>query len=162
MTAEVTFEEIINKPVITEGIKEAVLVQAKGVERQVVTLNQITPIKRDYYSRTIRTKELLDVTTDRVALFANEYKPEHLSERSYIQYFLTVNGQKIKVVPINSLRPGVKIVKYSTYDDGSDATVCIGEAIKSVTLEIVITTESQDATPHVGNIKLIKGKGVNE
>ena len=92
------------------------------------------------------------------AVFANEYVPSHFLNASYFEYILTVNGTDYPVVPINSERSGIKVIRFSENMYGDDYVHHINETIKSAKLKVVIHTTGDGATPYLSHLKICMGK----
>lgn len=153
------FKDIINKDIETVKVPEPVTTVLDYAERQVLKLNSIQAVKRNYELQTSHmTKELLKSPTDRIAFFANEHIPNHFDDGQWIRYYLHVNGRRHEVTPINHHRQGVKIIRKGTYNRGDEKVLLIDESITSAKLEIVVRTRSNLETPYVSNIKVMTGK----
>lgn len=155
------FKDIVYSEIEAKSTPDPVVSVLPTAKRQVIKINEIRAQKRKYKtSSTHKTGELLASSTDRVALFANEYIPEHFTNGDWVRYYLHVNGKREEVVPINHQKDGIKVIKKSEYDDGERHVLIVDELIKSVKLEIQISTQSEQETPFVSNMKLVTGKEV--
>lgn len=153
------FKDVVQKDVETTGIKGYKTYTPKNVQRQVIRIDDIQAVKREYHSkRKILSKELINSPTDRVALFANVHIPNHFRNQDCIQFYLHVNGVRIQVEPINSNKEGTKIIKQNTFIEDNAYVYTVGELIKSVKLEVTMETEDAGETPYVSNIKLVQGR----
>ena len=106
------------------------------------------------------TKELISKPVESIAIFSNEYIPPHLPQNDYSKYVLTINGKDYDIVPINSQKDGIKIIKLSNYDFNDLSIQRINESIKSAVLTIVLNAYGQKETTFLSNIKVCLGKGV--
>lgn len=142
-----------------EGIKtEKKIVTLNTARRHVIKINGIELEKNIYDKQcVIKTNNLIKLPARSIAIFCNEYIPEHFSTDRCIQYFLTVNGQDFEVVPINSDRGGVKIIKTSDLDLDSSYVKYINQKIKTAYLTIKMTTPNKYETPFISNLKVLVG-----
>lgn len=135
---------------------EEVTTVVKSAQRHVVKLNQVKAYMYNYVNKSkLETKELLNQDVYSVALFANVYIPQGLSDDA-VKFILTVNGTDYNVVPINSHMNGIKIIRFSTGNANDIYTKRIGEKIKSAKLSIIFNNESK-IVPRVNNIKVLFG-----
>lgn len=143
-----------------ETKKETVVIQS--AVRHAIKINDITLEHNTYVKNNIiNSGQMLTEPAKVVALFANEYIPEHFQVGTYIKYYLIVNGKEYEVVPINSQRNGTKTIRTSEFVGTSEYAKYISETITSVYLKIIITTPNDTETPFVSNIKLLTGGGIN-
>ena len=94
-------------------------------------------------------------------MFTSEYIPNHFTDKNYITYYLIVNGVEQEVVPVNSGKDGIKIIKFSETDSSLtlDSWIkTVKETIKSVQIKMAIEIPNDNETPYVGNLKLCMGK----
>lgn len=135
---------------------EEVTTVVKSAQRHVIKLNQVKAYMYNYVNKSkLETKELLNQDVYSVALFANVYIPQGLSDDA-VKFILTVNGTDYNVVPINSHMNGIKIIRFSTGNANDIYTKRIGEKIKSAKLSIIFNNESK-IVPRVNNIKVLFG-----
>ena len=128
-------------------------------ERNLISINEISADKVVYAEvADYMTKELVSTKTDRIALFANEILTDGVSTLGEVKYILQVNGRDYEVVPINSNRSGLKLIKQ--YGAASHNTLVIGEAISSAKLKIILKASNENVTPYLSNIKVAFGKEV--
>ena len=101
-------------------------------------------------------------SVDKISLFASEYIPDHFNATiEYIKYYLAVNGTEYEIVPVNSGREGISLIKYSEVNDSSaesNKIKLIEETIKNARLRVSIKTHNDKETPYVSNLKLCLGK----
>jgi len=141
--------------------KEVTLVPT--AKRHVIRINDMKAFKNEYKQvSTIRSRELITAQTNAIAFFANENIPDFYENEtaSYIKYYLTINGRDFEVVPINSQRNGIKIIKTAQTIIQSSTTLVIEESIKSAYLTIVIEPFDKYTSPRISNIKILTGKKV--
>jgi hypothetical protein len=134
------------------------IITLSTAKRHVIKLNDITAVRNKYQANNIiKTKQLLSGSTNSIAIFCNEYIPDHFPVGTYLEYILTVNGMDYHMVPINSNRNGKKIIRKTDYVTSLDSVAYINEDIKSVYLTIVITAPNDAETPYISNLKLLIG-----
>lgn len=139
-----------------DELTEEVTTVVKSAQRHVIKLNQVKAYMYNYVNKSkLETKELLNQDVYSVALFANVYIPQGLSDDA-VKFILTVNGTDYNVVPINSHMNGIKIIRFSTGNANDIYTKRIGEKIKSAKLSIIFNNESK-IVPRVNNIKVLFG-----
>lgn len=137
------------------------VVPVDTAKRHVIKINGIKASQESYRKEShIKSKELIEVPVDSIAIFTNEYIPEHFPAGSYIEYTMTVNGKDYRIEPVNSHRSGIKILKKSSLQKDSHYVANIGEEIKSAFLTVVLKSSGQFETPRVSGIKILYGKGV--
>lgn len=134
------------------------IVTVKTGKRHAIKINDINAYKNIYETtNTIKTNNLIKTEARSIAIFCNEYIPPHFTKGIYIQYFLTINGTSIEIVPVNSDRNGIKIIKTSDYDLNSDYVHYTNQKIKSAYLTIIIKTPNQYESPFISNLKVLVG-----
>ncbi|MGG2085326.1 hypothetical protein [Lysinibacillus pakistanensis] len=153
------FRDIVYGEVNTKTAVSTIRSISSG-RRHVIKINRIAAEKTNYLSRRARTKNLISSPTDRIAIFANEYVPNHFTDEEWIKYSLLINGKTYDIIPLNSNKPGVKIIKYSKYKDGESHAIILDEPIKEAYLTISIITPDPYETPYLSNLKVVSGKGV--
>jgi len=134
------------------------IVKLNTAKRHAIKINDIQLEKNIYNAESIiKTNNLISNPARSIAIFCNEYVPEHFSAGKWIRYYLTVNGQDFEVVPINSNNNGVKIIKTSDLDLSSDYVQYINQKIKTAYLTIRISTPNKYETPFISNLKILVG-----
>lgn len=134
------------------------IVKLNTAKRHVIKINGIQLEKNIYNTESIiKTNNLISNPARSIAIFCNEYIPEHFSTGTWIRYYLTINGQDFEVVPINSHHNGVKIIKTSDLDLNSDYVQYINQKIKTAYLTIRISTPNKYETPFISNLKILVG-----
>lgn len=148
-----------DKVVEIDGIKVAKkIIKLSTGKRHVIKINDISLYKNTYVNKTIiKTKNLIDKKTKSIAIFANEYIPEGSNMTNPLKYIMTINGQEIEMVPINHDRNGIKIVKTSESEEISSYTYHMNDVITSAYLTITMSTNNEDFTPFISNLKILKG-----
>ena len=132
--------------------------KANSAKRHVIKINDIE-LSRNVYKikNTIKSKNLITTQARSIAIFCNEYIPEHFPNGKYIEYHLTINGVNYEIEPINSNRNGIKIIKVSDYDFNSDYVEYINEKITTAYLTIIIKTPNNYETPFLSDLKIMVG-----
>jgi len=139
---------------------EAKVVEIKSARRHVVRISDIEAHRKQFQSETkMKSRELIRVPVDSIALFCSEQIPTHFANQKYVTYIMTVNGVDYEIEPINSQRAGKKIIKHSELDSDQPYAVYIKESIKSAYLTIVIQSHGETETPYLSNIKILYGRG---
>lgn len=153
-----------------EALKDAeTVVSLDNARRHVIRINDITAFSNTFeLSSYLETTELISSPVDCIAIFANEYySPAFTSNTSiydvedYLSYKLTVNGVEYNVVPINSHKSGIKIVRFSNYTVTENYTVHINEPVKSAKLKVNFVTPNPSYSPYLSNLKICLGKAVS-
>lgn len=151
------FKEIISKEIKGYDINKKII-KVKSAKRFVIKLNDISLYSNNYIQTSVMTsKELIATATNSIAIFTNEYIPNHFPSNKYITYLLSVNGKTYEVEPINSNRNGIKIIKVANELNTENNVMYIQEKIKSAILTIQIKTPNNYETPYVSNIKILTG-----
>ena len=146
------------------------IVRLDTAVRHVVRVNNIVGFSNTYSnSSSMYTEELLTGPVQSIAIFANEYLPPTFpSDAStegyepFIRYFLNINGKDYEIVPVNSHKSGIKVIRYSNYSISEDYTLHISEPIKSAKLTVKLITQDTSYSPYVSNIKVCIGKAVTK
>ena len=142
------------------------IIPLENVKRHSIRINDITAYSGTYDSSSyIESEELLTGQVSSIAIFANEYVPPSFpgpNNDLYFEYLLIVNGVEYDVIPINSHRKGIKVIRYSGYTDTEDYTEHISEPIKTAKLAIKLNTPDNSLSPYISNIKICMGKAVTK
>ncbi len=135
-----------------------VIRRLKNAVRKVIQIGSLNAYRCEYENGSILTTNLApDNGCKSVALFANEYIPLGLDNpEKAVTYELHVNGEKYDIVPINSGKPGDKMISCTESQFENGSVKFIGEKITTVQLRINIRS-SNELTPFVGNLKLCIG-----
>lgn len=139
---------------------EKPVVNLPNTKRHVVRLENIEAELNTYMtSCALATGELVSASVESIAVFANEYLPPNYPKQGgYVQYILTVNGKDYEIVPINSYRSGVKVIRCTHSSVLDDYVVHVDESIKSARLTMIIQSADGCSTPYVSNLKICLGK----
>jgi hypothetical protein len=156
-TDKIAFKNINTANV--ENPKENIIT-IESAKRHIIRINNIEARVGTFSKKTtLATAELINSPIESIAIFANEYVPEHFPSANYFKYILNINGVGYEVIPINSQRAGAKIIKASDYRQADESIKHIDESIKSASLTVVIEAPNEAETPYVSNIKICFGKG---
>lgn len=134
-----------------------------GTKCKSIRINNIRLYSSEYKDAEIKSVNILESgSVDKISLFASEYIPDHFNAAiEYIKYYLAVNGTEYEIVPVNSGREGISLIKYSEVNDSSaesNKIKLIEETIKNARLRVSIKTHNDKETPYVSNLKLCLGK----
>jgi len=152
-----------------EALQDAeTVIQLNGARRHVIRINDITAFTSTYDTESyLETGELISGPVDCIAVFSNEYYPPVFPTdasiyglQDYLTYILTVNGTDYTVVPVNSQKDGIKIIRFSDYTITEDYTVHIDEPVKTAKLKVKFITPNQSYSPYLSNLKVCLGKAV--
>ena len=137
------------------------LVFPQSAKRELVRIYQIDAKKIISDAVTnIKSKNLITSPVDSIAFMVNEYIPEHFVDRTYIEYKMTVNGVDYDMTPLNSQRPGIKVIRMSPTGLNTDYVLYIKESIRSAILSIKMVSTDDNESPFLSNIKICYGKVV--
>lgn len=175
-TIALKYEQYFRRHDEQETVYEQMLEDAKSLikldtaRRHVIRVNNLIGFSNTYsQSSSLSTDELLTGAVSCISVFASEYIPPTfpnnanvLGYEPYIVYVLTVNGKDYEVVPVNSHKAGVKIIRYSNYSIADNYTYHTDEPIKSAKLTIKLNTPDNSYSPYVSNIKVCIGKAVTK
>lgn len=138
------------------------LVKLDSAQRHVIRINNLIGFTNYYLAESsMVTEELLAGSVQSIAVFATEYLPPTFpgdSTQAYVHYILTVNGVDYDVVPINSHKSGIKVIRYTNYSITDDYVQHVSEPIKSAKLTVKINTPDLSYSPYVSDIKICIGK----
>lgn len=128
-----------------------------------IRLNNIKLYSSKYRDTDIESVNLLESgSVDKISLFASEYIPDHFNNsEEYIKYYLIINGKEHEIVPANSGRNGIRLIKYSEVSNPAtkvDGVELIEETIKDARVRLSIKGYNILETPYVSNLKLCLGK----
>ena len=158
---DVTTDKIAFKNIDTtnqDSPKETV-VTVDSAKRHIVRINNIEARTGKFAKNTsMVTADLIMSPVDSISIFANEYVPEHFPSANYFKYVLNVNGIDYEIVPINSQKQGIKIIKTSDYSLVDASIKHIDESIKSANLTVVIVSPNGAETPYLSNVRVCLGK----
>lgn len=138
------------------NIQDAIIT-VKSAKRHAIKINDVSAVSNIYKTSSyFKTGELIsDNKFYSAALFLNVYMPKELSSDN-VEFIFTINGIDYKVSPVNYDGPGAKIFRYSQGKSLSEYTTLLEEPIKSLSLTVKINGTA-DATPFVGNVKVLLG-----
>lgn len=129
-----------------------------SAKRHVIRINDVLFRQKKYGKETlIKSKELInsDLNIFAISVFASTYLPNNISNEN-LTFILTVNGKDYEVLPVNSVRNGKKIIRFSQGKMPNQYTQYIGEKIQSAFLTIKITPRN-NLTPYINNLKILLG-----
>jgi len=137
---------------------EIVIRRLKNAVRKVVKIGSLNAYNCEYNGGNILTGDLAPAEGCKtIAVFANEYIPYGINNPDEaIKYVLYVNGEEYSVTPINSDKPGIKMISCAESRFEGVNVKFIEEKIKTVQLRVKINSNA-DITPFVGNLKLCIG-----
>lgn len=146
------------------------IIPLQNTKRYVIRVNDIIAFTSTYNAESyLETSELISGPVDCIAVFSNEYYPPGFPSDAaiygfpdYLIYTLTVNGKDYTVVPVNSHKSGIKIIRYSDYTITEDYTVHVNEPIKTASLKVKFRTPNLSYSPYLSNLKICLGKAVVE
>ena len=137
---------------------EAKIVELPNVKRHVVRLTSIVGITGSYEDAVMETGEILASSASSFAIFANEYVPQYFGNDTYFRYYANVDGETIEMVPINSNRSGIKLLRYSGAIPSSPYIKRMKSEMSSIHLKVEIKAHSGGGTPYLSNIKACIGR----
>lgn len=159
--SNIDFKEIASQELNGYTVNKK-LVTINSAKRHVIAINNIKANGNAYnQNNAFKSKELISRPVKSIALFCNEYVPEHFSYDDYFKYVFTINGVDYEVVPINSDRNGKKIIRTTDYSSPSEYVEYLNEEIKSAFLSIVIKSPTTNETPYISNLKILIGGDEN-
>lgn len=138
---------------------EKKLITLSSAKRNTIKINDVCSEQNVYKtSNYIKTNNLLSYPVKSVALVAVEYIPEHFTNKNCFTYILTINGKDFEIVPINSHKNGIKVIKTSEVQIDTYYSVYVNEPITSAILTIKINSPNTAESPFVSHIKLLTGE----
>lgn len=159
--ANIDFKEIAAQELNSYKVNKK-LVTIGSAKRHVIKINNIKAEGSVYkQTNSFKSRELISTPVKSIALFCNEYVPEHFSDSDCFKYIFTINGVDHEVVPINSDKNGKKIIRTTDYSSPSEYVIYLNEEIKSAFLSIIIKTPSTNDTPYISNLKILIGGNDN-
>lgn len=154
----IDFKENISQSNVTYSSTKQ-LVFPNSAKRHAIKINELEISKNNYaITNTMSTNNLISNKSSSIAIYCNEYIPDYFDkDKQYITYYLTVNSNTFEVIPINSERNGIKIIKTNDYDFNIENIEYITEPILSAYLTIVIKTPDKNRSPYISNLKVLVG-----
>lgn len=140
-------------------ITNTATVVVDSAKRCAIKINDISAYYKQYVpSTTIQSSELISAPCYSIGFFANVYIPDGFGLRNdnAVQFFMTINGKRYEMVPMNSHSNGTKVIRFSGGKSNTSYTKLINEKITSAVLTIVMNGQSY-VTPYVSNIKILMG-----
>lgn len=131
-----------------------------NVRRKVISLSGIRAYNNRYKDSVMATNDLCPKNgCQSVAIFANQYIPEHIDtkKKEYVKYELIINGIAHQVEPVNSDKNGYKIISCSKDHYGDASVLFIEEPIRTVHVQVMMKELPDNMSPIVGNLKLCIG-----
>ena len=137
---------------------EVVIRRLKNAMRKVIKIGSLNAYECEYDMGNILTGDLAPTEGCKtVAVFANECVPYGIENpEEAVKYTLYINGVEYPVVPINSDKPGIKMISCTESQFEGVNVKFIGEKIKTIQLRVKIES-GKGMTPFVGNLKLCIG-----
>nr|DAK26741.1 MAG TPA: hypothetical protein [Caudoviricetes sp.] len=129
-------------------------------EKQIITLDGISIAGSSYGEGIITKTGFITSPVESISVYANEYIPSHFISDKYIEYILTINGKDYEIVPLNSHKPGIKVIRFANYSNENNYTEHLNETIKTAKLKVIIHVSRNGETPFVSNLKICLGKAV--
>ena len=131
--------------------------------RKIIRINEVEA-RRVMFNNGSGTTENI-ITSGRAisaGIFVNEYIPDFVKNNltDEIKYVLIINGKNYEVIPINSDKKGIKLIKYSQTPVKENYVTYINEPINSLQVALVIPTALK-YSPYLANLKLCLGKQVS-
>ena len=131
--------------------------------RKIIRINEVEARRVMFNSGSGTTENI--ITSGRAisaGIFVNEYIPDFVKNNltDEIKYVLIINGKNYEVIPINSDKKGIKLIKYSQTPVKENYVTYINEPINSLQVALVIPTTLK-YSPYLANLKLCLGKQVS-
>ena len=131
--------------------------------RKIIRINEVEARRVMFNSGSGTTENI--ITSGRAisaGIFVNEYIPDFVKNNltDDIKYVLIINGKNYEVIPINSDKKGIKLIKYSQTPVKENYVTYINEPINSLQVALVIPTVLK-YSPYLANLKLCLGKQVS-
>lgn len=131
--------------------------------RKIIRINEVEARRVMFNSSSGTTENI--ITSGRAisaGIFVNEYIPDFIKNNltDEIKYVLIINGKNYEVIPINSDKKGIKLIKYSQTPIKENYVTYINEPINSLQVALVIPTALK-YSPYLANLKLCLGKQVS-
>ena len=131
--------------------------------RKIIRINEIEARRVMFNSGSGTTENI--ITSGRAvsaSVFVNEYVPDFIKNNltDEIKYILIINGKNYEVIPINSDKKGIKLIKCSKTPVKENYITYINEPINSLQVALVIPAALK-YSPYLANLKLCLGKQVS-
>lgn len=131
------------------------IIKLLTAKRHVIRINDMEAKAGSFSMKTsLLSGELISTPFTGISIFSNEYVPDHFPDGVYITYALIINGIRYDVVPINSQRSGIKIIKTSDISVSDHSIKRIEEPIVSAVLSVTIKSPNIYETPFLSGIKV--------
>lgn len=131
--------------------------------RKIIRINEVEARRVMFNSGSGTTENI--ITSGRAisaSIFVNEYIPDFIKNNltDEIKYVLIINGKNYEVIPINSDKKGIKLIKYSQTPVKENYVTYVNEPINSLQVALVIPAVLK-YSPYLANLKLCLGKQVS-
>ena len=122
--------------------------------RSVILLNEITAYNSKYEESSMVSDTFTIDKAHDVAIYSEEkiYGSDEIE--SSIEYILNINGTDYPIVPINSERDGVQLIKTSDFEYYNPKTTLITDKISSAYLTVNFKPVAESKTGFCKNIKI--------
>lgn len=144
---------------VDENTTEVTLVPLENAFRKRIKINELTAAAGSFSTGTIEIDNIISTPVKSIAVFANEWTPGYISSSdTLITYKLTINGEEYDVVPLNSNKEGIKVIRFGASSLNDSYAESIDETIKSASLSIVIDVPDTTTSPFLSNLKICLGE----
>ncbi|MDV3428888.1 MAG: hypothetical protein LIR50_18005 [Bacillota bacterium] len=151
--------DVTNKQVIMSTAKRHCIrienLLPKYIEyNKTSTLQSINII--EYIQNKLTNNISIPISIYAFAFYDNENIPSYYDNAdNIITYKVVINGKEYPIVPINSNKNGIKIIRNTDITSDSDYVKYINEDIKSLYLIINMTLSNEQQSPFISNMKLL-------
>lgn len=158
---EIAYEKVLfedeqfDKDEVNKTVKETTII--KSAKRHLIKINDLKVYSNNYSTDSyFQTKNLINNSkVYAIALFANVYVPNEITQDA-VEFILTVNGQDYKIIPVNNIGNGTKIIRFSKGKSKSEYTKYIDEVITSAVLTVKLKSY-KNLSPFINNLKILIG-----
>lgn len=138
------------------GKKETI--KLKSGKRSAIKINDISAGRTTYKTTGKRiVSKFISEPINSIAIFANEYGADNIDIRKSIKYTLTINGTDYNIIPINSNYNDKKVIRTTNNAIPTEYVHYINETIKEASLNIDLSSSSEEYTPYISNLKILIG-----
>ena len=159
-SSEITGDSIGYEKIETIGESSTKsVIKLDNAYRKKIEVKELTAAAGEYSTGILTISNIITSPANSIAIFANEYIPSFVSNnKDFITYKLTVNEKEYDVVPINSNKKGVKVIRFGASPLNNEYEKNISETIKQASLKIEIKAcDSGSSTPFLSNLKICLG-----
>lgn len=151
--------EIVQDKNIDSYDIETQTVKLQTARRHVVRLGEVRGYSHKYDKAcSMQSVNIMDLVENpssvkSIALYCDEFYPGVID--NVISYSIVINGKSYDIIPINSKRNGIKIIRNTNFADNSSYVTYINETINTMLLTVKFKLTDERMSPFISNLKIL-------